>query len=117
MLLPCDQPYLRASATQRPTYPVPKTEYLPFDVERLLSKLIAKELKHAKDSEKNKQELASRYDCNYVDLYKAVDDWNYSFIDQKNLKRFLYKAGVAANTNLLISIIRRFDLDADAKLN
>jgi Ca2+-binding EF-hand superfamily protein len=89
---------------------------LPFDVERLLAKLISKELKLARDNEKIKQDLASRYDCNYEQLYKFIDDWNYNYIDSANLKRFLYKAGHAANDSLLISIIRRFDLDADARL-
>jgi len=34
-----------------------------------------------------------------------------------NLKRFLIKCGVLPNDNLLLAIIRRMDLDADAKLN
>jgi hypothetical protein len=33
------------------------------------------------------------------------------------LKRFLIKCGVLPNDGLLLSIIRRMDLDADAKLN
>jgi Ca2+-binding EF-hand superfamily protein len=33
------------------------------------------------------------------------------------LKRFLVKCGVIPNDNLLLAIIRRMDLDADAKLN
>ena len=47
MLLPCDQPYLRAIASQRPTYPISSKDFLPFDVEKLLAKLINKELKLA----------------------------------------------------------------------
>jgi hypothetical protein len=116
-LLPCDQPYLRAAATQRPTYPIGKNEYLPFEVERLLAKLLQKEIKLAKDSERLKQELASRYDYSLDHLFKEVDDWNYKYIDITNLKRFLIKTGIFPNEALLIAIIRRFDLDADAKLN
>jgi len=81
MLLPCDQQYLRAACTQRPTYPISATEYLPFEVERLLAKLIQKELKHARESERMKQELASRYDYSLDRLYKDVDDINYGYID------------------------------------
>jgi len=33
------------------------------------------------------------------------------------LKRFLIKGGIFPNESLLISILRRFDLDADAKLS
>lgn len=50
-------------------------------------------------------------------LFKSVDDWNYKYIDQINLKRFLVKCSVLPNDNLLVAIIRRMDLDADAKLN
>ena len=50
-------------------------------------------------------------------LFKTIDDWNYKYVDQINLKRFLIKCSVLPNENLLISIIRRIDLDADAKLN
>ncbi len=64
-----------------------------------------------------KQELASRYDYNVERLYKEVDDINYGYIDMQNLKRFLIKSGIASNQSLLVSILRRFDLDADAKLS
>lgn len=64
-----------------------------------------------------KEELASRYDYNIKDIFKDVDDWNYNYIDAKNLKRFLIKTGVFPSEGLLIAILRRFDLDADAKLN
>jgi Ca2+-binding EF-hand superfamily protein len=49
-------------------------------------------------------------------LFKEVDDWNYKYIDTSNLKRFLIKTGIFPNDTLLIGIIRRYDLDADAKL-
>lgn len=74
-------------------------------------------MKLAKDEETLKQQLASRYDYSLEQLFKAVDDWNYKYVDQTNLKRFLIKCSVLPNQNLLISIIRRIDLDADAKLN
>lgn len=46
-----------------------------------------------------------------------MDDINYNYIDGANLKRFLIKAGIFPNDKLLVSILRRFDVDADAKLN
>ena len=71
----------------------------------------------AREEELLKQQLAQRYDYSLELLFKAVDDWNYKYIDQVNLKRFLIKCSVLPNDALLISIIRRMDLDADAKLN
>ena len=99
------------------TYPVGPNEFLSYDVERLLSRLIFKELKLANEIEQIKQQLASRYDYSLDLLFKNVDDWNYKYIDQINLKRFLIKCGVIPHDSLLLAIIRRMDLDADAKLN
>lgn len=82
-----------------------------------MSRLIGKELKLAREEEYLKQQLASRYDYSLDFLFKSVDDWNYKYIDQINLKRFLVKCGVIPTDNLLMAIIRRMDLDADAKLN
>jgi len=64
-----------------------------------------------------KQELHARYDFDAAKLFKEIDDWNYKFIDLKNLKRFLIKMGIAPTETHLIAIIRRFDLDSDAKLS
>lgn len=80
-MLPCDQQWLRAAATQRPTYEVDPHQCLPYEVERLLSKLIYKELKLAREEELLKQQLATRYDYSLELLFKAVDDWNYKYID------------------------------------
>lgn len=49
--------------------------------------------------------------------FNAVDDWNYGFIDKKNLKNFLRKHNYLASTSECIAIIRRLDLDADARLS
>lgn len=78
--------------------------------------MVMKELSLARNQEIIKQELAARYDFNIERLFKEVDDWNYKYIDHKNLKRFLTKMGVPASEPHLIAIIRRFDMDADAKL-
>lgn len=61
--------------------------------------------------------MASRYDYSIERLYKEVDDINYGYIDASNLKRFLIKSSIISNERLLIAILRRFDLDADAKLS
>lgn len=90
---------------------------MPFDVERALAKLVHKELKLARKQEQVKQELSSRYDFDVERLFREVDDWNYKYVDHKNLKRYLNKMGIAASDQNVIAIIRRFDLDADAKLN
>ena len=64
-----------------------------------------------------KQDLATSYDFNIEGCYKIVDDCNFGFIDTSNLKRFLVKCCIYASDALLIAIIRRMDLDADARLS
>ena len=61
--------------------------------------------------------MATAYDFNLDACYKVLDDCNFGFIDTSNLKRFLVKCCIYASDALLISIIRRMDLDADARLN
>ena len=64
-----------------------------------------------------KQDLATSYDYNTESCYKNLDDCNFGFIDTSNLKRFLVKCCIYASDALLIAIIRRMDLDADARLS
>lgn len=64
-----------------------------------------------------KQDLATAYDYNLDACYKNLDDCNFGFIDTSNLKRFLVKCCIYASDALLIAIIRRMDLDADARLS
>ena len=116
MLLPCDQPYLRAQATQRSSYEVNSDEKLPYDVERALKVLIQKELKMAIQSEMLKQQLACRYDFNIDSLYMEIDDCNLKYICSSSLKRFLVKCQIYPNDELLFALVRRLDLDSDAKL-
>jgi len=49
--------------------------------------------------------------------FKAIDDWNYNYIDEQNLRRFLRNVGYLASKQELVSIIRRIDTDGDAKVN
>lgn len=61
--------------------------------------------------------LENGYDFSYKKAFGAIDDWTYGFIDNQNLKRFLKSFGHVATKNEIIGILRRFDLDGDAKIN
>lgn len=80
-------------------------------------RLLHKELKLAGQLEMMKQDLACSYDFNLESLYHEIDDCNFRFIDTCSLKRFIIKAGLRAPDAILIAIIRRMDLDADARLS
>lgn len=60
--------------------------------------------------------MEAQYDFDAGSAYFGIDDINYGYVDQKNLKRFFIKCGFSSSKKLLIACIRRIDLDADAKL-
>ena len=64
-----------------------------------------------------KRTSENAYDFSFQKAFKAVDDWSYGYIDQSNLKRFLRSMGYLATKQELIAILRRFDMDGDAKIN
>ena len=97
VLLPCDDSFLRAAATQRPNTRMTHDEFLPQRVERALSQLLYKELRLHLKGEMIKRTLESAYDFSYKKAFQVIDDWNYSYIDMQNLKRFLRNTGHIAN--------------------
>ena len=96
---------------------MPPSEFLTYECELKLLKLLHKELKLSGQSEMMKQELACSYDFNLDKLYEEIDDCNMKFVDSSNLRRYLMKCGLYVSDLTLIAIIRRMDLDADARLD
>ena len=46
-----------------------------------------------------------------------IDDWSYGYLDTRNIRRFLRNTGVLLSKQELIALIRRIDLDGDAKVS
>ena len=67
--------------------------------------------------EELKQWIASSKTFDLELAFGMIDDWNYGYIDRKNLKSFFRKHGHVASNQECVSIIRRLDLDADARLS
>lgn len=61
--------------------------------------------------------MESNKEFDYSKAFHSIDDWNYGFIDKKNLKSFFRKHGRLVPNDEVIAIIRRMDLDADARLS
>lgn len=89
VVLPCDDAFVRAAATQRPNSEIPKCEFLPVRVEKALSQLIFKEVRFHLKADQLKRSLENQYDFTFKKAFKAIDDWNYGFLDTNNIKRFL----------------------------
>ena len=64
-----------------------------------------------------KRELENQYDFTFKKAFNAIDDWNYGYIDSSNLKKFLRTMGVVTSKHELVCILRRYDMDGDAKIN
>ena len=60
--------------------------------------------------------MAANKQFDYNGAFNSVDDWNYGYIDKKNLKSFFRKHGHLASNEEVMAIIRRMDMDADARL-
>ena len=67
--------------------------------------------------ETQKQQFQSDKQFNVELGFNEIDDWGYGYIDSKNLKNFLRKHGFISNCQDTIAIIRRMDLDGDARIN
>ena len=68
-------------------------------------------------TEELKQEMYSTKSFCVQKAFEAIDDWKYGYIDRKNLKSFLRKHKYIASTAECMAIIRRLDLDADARIS
>lgn len=64
-----------------------------------------------------KQDIYNHPDFNSSYLFREIDSEGSNYVDVTNLKRFLMKYAFLPNDNLLLAVIRRVDLDSDAKLN
>lgn len=117
IILPCDDPYLRAAATQRPSYRILATQYLPLNVERLMSQVLEREVHYHIQIEQQKKDLEGCFDFNVRRAFKAIDELRYNYINEQNLKLFLRKMGHHVLKKEITAILRRFDLDGDSKLS
>jgi hypothetical protein len=65
VLLPCDDSFLRAAATQRPNSDIKRCDFLSMRVERALSQLLFKEVRYHLKSDLMKRNLENSYDFTY----------------------------------------------------
>jgi hypothetical protein len=61
--------------------------------------------------------LACHPEYDIARFFDEVDQPKTNYVDCVNLKSFLVRCSYLPNDNLLMAIIRRLDLDGDAKLN
>jgi Ca2+-binding EF-hand superfamily protein len=49
--------------------------------------------------------------------FGEIDDWNYGYVDKRNLKMFLKSNGYVPSDQEVIQIIRRIDTDGDSRIS
>ena len=82
-----------------------------------MTTLLLREVKLQIKAENIKRLLENQYDFNIQSAYKVIDDWSYGYLDARNLRRFLRNMGVLVSKQELVALIRRIDLDGDAKIS
>ena len=87
------------------------------EIEAELTRLFEKEIAFNRVTEELKQTMDATKSFDVKKAYLSIDDWNYGFIDKKNLKSFLRKHNYLASNSECMAVIRRLDLDADARLS
>lgn len=117
IVMPIDNANLRSEIAMRPNFSVPSGQQLGPRVEKALSQLLEKEIAFNRVMEEQKQSMEASKQFDYNLAFKEIDDWSYGYIDKKNLKSFLRKHGYKASNKDVMSIIRRMDLDGDARLS
>ena len=117
MLLPCEDNFLRRLTQERPSFRVPRYEFLPRDIERGLTDILERELDFLRRLDSLKADLDVRYDHSIFAAYKSIDKFNEGAINTYNLSTFLKNNGFYASERELLCIIRRVDTDGDARLS
>ena len=117
IILPCSDFYLRSDVTQRPARRTLRFENLDAMVEKELAILLAKEIDFELRLEQLKQDLEKFRQFSIRRAFKAIDYQNYKVIDEISIRRFLKRVGHQPVKAELTAIMRRFDLDGDAKLS
>lgn len=86
LILPCEDPYMRAIATQRPAHRTYPSEYLHPTVEEALASLLEAEIQFHMNLEQIKKELECCFDFSVRRVFKAIDDVRYNYLTEASLR-------------------------------
>ena len=115
ILLPCANDYLRNRATNRKLHH--EIDSFSREVKDQLSALIQKEWEFHTEVELIKKEISNSSNYNAKELFSAIDVKKNNFLDDQTIENFLKNQGFKASKQDINSIIRRFDVTADAKIS
>ncbi|KRX10649.1 hypothetical protein PPERSA_05469 [Pseudocohnilembus persalinus] len=116
-IIPQDSPHLRAQVAQRPTYEVYEDEYLPYEIEYALSRVIDLDIQLNKETEYLKIALNGNEDFGILEAFTFLNLKNSDFLQIKDFQYYLEKLGINLNQEQLTSLYRRMDRDQDGKVS
>eukprot|EP01015_Nassula_variabilis_P019641 TRINITY_DN3334_c0_g1_i4.p1 TRINITY_DN3334_c0_g1~~TRINITY_DN3334_c0_g1_i4.p1 ORF type:complete len:605 (-),score=135.08 TRINITY_DN3334_c0_g1_i4:148-1962(-) len=116
-VLPQDNSELRTLASQRPNYEVDENEYLTYDIEYTLSKLIDTEISLGNEIEFRGSQLHLDSDFTLIKAFNSIDVDRNGALEFNNIKQFLKDCNVLPFEEEVICLIRRLDIDDDGKIN
>lgn len=70
-----------------------------------------------KKSEILKQKLVTSADYTLESAFSSIDDWQYGYLDIKNIRSFFRNHRYLASNEELAAILRRFDEDGDGRIS
>jgi Ca2+-binding EF-hand superfamily protein len=117
MVLPCEDNLLRNVTLDRPAHHCGRFDRLPHDIEHGMVQVLEQELALNRRQDVLRADCEHRYDYTIAAAWRSVDRHHDGRIDTFNLGAFLRSCGHYAGERELLSIIRRFDTDGDARLS
>lgn len=117
-ILPCDDPQLRADATQRKTYKadIKNGARLHPNVEAAIVEFLEREIQVHTKIELMKKVLQSCPDWNVKAAFNLIDSQGQGYVSHPQIYAFLFQNGINATDEELIAIIRRIDASGNGQL-
>ena len=81
-----------------------------------MARLFKYEMDALRDLNIEKELLKSRYDFSRLDAFRAIDRYRLNSILRDDLRLFLIRNGIEANSLDVDNIMRRLDMDRDGRL-
>jgi len=113
IVLPANNPTLRAKVAQRPSYRVKQDQTLPYQAEFPLTKVIDKEISFYTVLDSYKKTLYQNPGFSYYEAFRSLDIGHIGRLSLSSFRDFLKTQDVFAADEDLKALMRRLDKDND----
>ena len=117
MILPCEDPALRAEATKRPYSRIGRFDQLPQDVEMGVCRIIQHEVDLMRRIQIIVRDLEHCCDFSVQAAFRDVDVFSENKIHVQNLIEFMRRHASYMQPREALAVIRRIDTDGDAAIS